>query len=157
MVVTFPPGVGVSQVRGIVNIVRGNGGSVSLSELAEQAEEDVDDLLPLIEAGRLLGFITIVKTKVKITPFGDKLATSSPRKVLRECLPKVEPFKSTVKALSSGGRSTMSLFEFLNSRGVFPEDGDHSDETLMKLLLSWGVRTKLLNYDELRDIWTLKK
>ncbi len=46
----FPPGPGISRVRGIVNIIKQNKGKIEISKLAEEAEEDIDDLLPQIEA-----------------------------------------------------------------------------------------------------------
>ena len=87
----FPPGVGMSHVRGIVSIIRQNGGQVSISKLAEEAEEDVDDLLPLLEASKILGFVKITKSSVRITDKGVRLASGAPRRVMRESILKIEP------------------------------------------------------------------
>lgn len=150
----FPSDVGVSHVRGLIRIIKENNGAISISKLAEEAEEDLDDLLPLIEACKLLGFVTIAKSKVKLTQKGEKLA-SAPRSIIRESLSKVEPFKSAISALSEGSRTTSELFDYLIEKGVFPKEGEHSAETLLKLLIGWGVRSKLLSYDEHNDTWIL--
>lgn len=151
----FPPDVGMSHVRGIVNIIRQNGGRVSISKLAEEAEEDVDDLLPLLEASNILGFVKVSRSSVKITERGVRLASGSPRSVIRESLVKIEPFKSAIKALAEGNKTTQELFEELSARNVFPKEGPHSSETLLKILLAWGVRSKLLSYNEQTDTWIL--
>ncbi|HUB92862.1 MAG TPA: AAA-associated domain-containing protein [Candidatus Saccharimonadales bacterium] len=146
----------MSHVRGIVKIIKENNGKISISQLAEEAEEDVDDLLPLLEASKLLGFIVITKSDAKITPKGEKLASGAyTRTIIRESLTKIEPFKSTIKALSEGSKTTVELFEYLSANSVFPQDGEHSSESLLKMLLTWGVRSKLLSYDQETETWTL--
>jgi NitT/TauT family transport system ATP-binding protein len=151
----FPSNVGMSHVRGIVKIIKENNGKLSITRLAEESEEDVDDLLPLLEASKLLGFIVITRSDVKLTPKGEKLVLGTARAVIRESLSKIEPFRSTIKALSGGSKSTEELFEYLSKHGVFPIEGEHSSETLLKLLLTWGVRSKLLSYDEEKETWIL--
>lgn len=151
----FPSDVGMSHVRGVVKIIKENGGKISIHKLAEESEEDVDDLLPLLEASKLLGFITISKSDIKLTPKAAKLVGGSTRKIIRESLSGIEPFKSAIKALSGGSKTTTELFEYLKENKVFPREGDHSSETLLKLLLSWGVRSKLLSYNEEEDAWIL--
>lgn len=151
----FPSDVGMSHVRGIVKIVKDNGGHISISKLAEESEEDVDDLLPLLEACKLLDFITISRSEVRLKPNSLKLISGQTRKVMRDGVSKIEPFKTVIKVLSNGSKTTPELFAYLKSNGVFPEEGDHSVETLLKLLLAWGVRTKLLSYDEEKDTWLL--
>ncbi len=151
----FPSDVGMSHVRGVVKIIKDNGGKISISKLAEESEEDVDDLLPLLEACKLLGFITIARSDIKLTPKGGKLVAGASRKIIRESLLSIEPFKGTIKALSKGSRTTNELFEYLKENGIFPKEGDHSSETLLNTLLSWGVRSKLLSYNEENETWIL--
>lgn len=153
----FPSGVGMSHVRGIVSIVKDNNGVISLSKLAEEAEEDVDDLLPLIEASKALGLIRIVNSDVKLTEKGKELTSASTRRAIREGLVKIEPFKTTVKALSGGSKTTLELFDYLAKRGIFDDYPEFSSESLLKLLVSWGVRSKLLSYDEQNDSWLVRK
>ncbi len=152
----FPSDVGMSHVRGLVKIIKEHGGSISITDLAEESEEDVDDLLPLIEASKLLGFIKVARSDIKLVPKGEKLFTPgiSARAVIRESLSKIEPFKSAIKELSEGSKSTSDLFAALRAKGVFPQD-EHSEETLIKLLLTWGVRSKLLGYDQENESWIL--
>lgn len=151
----FPLDAGMSHVRGIVEIARENGGKISISKLAEESEEDVDDLLPLLNACRMLGFITIRRSEVKLTQKGERLVGSAVRPIIRESISKIEPFKSAIAALSEGSKTTAELLEYLRARGAFPEEGEHSGDKLLKLLLAWGVRSKLMSYDEENETWIL--
>lgn len=154
---TFPFGVGMSHVRGLIKIIRENGGSISISGLAEESEEDVDDLIPLIEACKLLGFVVVAKSDIKLTPKGTKISTPgvSSRAIIRESLPRIEPFKSTIKALSAGGRNTEELLAYLQSKKVLPESSEISEQMLLDMLLTWGVRSRLLSYDQESNRWIL--
>ncbi len=151
----FPTDVGMSHVRGIVKILKENNGRLSLSKLAEEAEEDLDDMLPLLEACSLLGLIVIIKSDAKLTEKGSRLASGPARAIIRESISNLEPFKSTIKALSAGSKTTTELFEYLHSKKVVSSEAGHSAETLLKILLAWGVRSRLLSYDEENETWIL--
>ncbi len=151
----FPEGCGISRVRGIVSILKQHKGRMELSELAEESEEDIDDLLPLIKACRLLGFATVDESEVILTEKGSKLTFSNVSKSIREGLEKVDPFRSTLEILGSGEMNTEDLFNALKSSGVvLHDDPVTNDVILKKLLIRWGVRSKLLNYNQESDLWS---
>lgn len=151
----FPSDVGMSHVRGVVKIIKENGGKVSISKLAEESEEDVDDLLPLIESCKMLGFVKVARSDIKITAKGESLMKGSARAIIRESLSGIEPFKSSIKALSNGSKTTAELFEELRGMGLFPEESEREKERLVNLLLTWGVRAKLFSYDSGNETWML--
>ncbi len=153
----FPVGIGVSKVRGIVALIKESNGSISLSELAEEAEEDVDDLLPLIDACKLLGLITIDDSHVRLTDEGTRLSKGTPYRVIRENLKRVEPFKTILSALSKKRLTTPEILAMLDSKGINISENPESRETVLKQLLSgWAVRTKVLFYNEENDKWSLR-
>ena len=150
----FPLGTGVSRVRAIIGMLKQRGGSMSMSELAEESEEDIDDLLPLIDACKLLGLATIRKSTLQLTDKGRKLTFSNFSKTIKDSLPALEPFKSTILILGDAEVPTKDLFTTLKSRGiVLHEDEAANDQMLKKLLIRWGVRSKLLTYDAENDAW----
>lgn len=154
----FPLGPGISRVRGIVSIIKQNKGSIEISKLAEEAEEDIDDLLPLIEACKLLGFTVVDESEVKLTEKGAKLTFSNFSKLINESLIEVEPFKSTIRIIDGKKVTTSELFGNLKSRGVVLHGDDVTNEILLKkLLIRWGVRSKLINYDQEADLWSRRK
>jgi NitT/TauT family transport system ATP-binding protein len=155
----FPIGPGMSRVRGIVSIVKQNKkGRIEISKLAEESEEDIDDLLPLIEACKVLGFIEVVESEVKLTKKGAKLTPTNFAKLISEGLEEVEPFKSTVKIIDSKQVTSVELFETLRSRGIRLHGEDAMNNALLKkLLIRWGVRSKLISYDQELDLWSRRK
>ncbi len=148
----------MSQVRSVVRIIKEHNGEMTISKLAEESEEDVDDLLPLIEACELLGFAQIDDSDIKITQLGEKLTISGPNKIIRKSLEDVEPFKSTISVLSRGRKTTQELIDALRSREIeLSEDQALNELMLRKMLRNWGTRVKLLLYDEEEDSWSLPK
>ena len=69
----------------------------------------------------------------------------------------IEPFKTVVVALRvENNVSTKKLLEVLGGSGIlFFSDQRKSEEALRKILLKWGVRVKLLYYDQETDSWKL--
>ena len=154
----FPLGTGISRVRAIINLMKEQGGHAGISDIAEESDEDIDDLLPLIEACRLLGLVTVNKSDLKLTKKGKSLSFSNFSKTIREGLSNVEPFKSVILVLGDGEVNTKDLFDTLRTKGIaFHEDDSASDQMLRRLLIRWGVRSKLLSYNIENDSWKLGK
>ena len=152
----FPVGTGISKVRGIVLLIRDSNGTISLSELADEAEEEIDDLLPLIDACKMLGFINLNGSDVALTDDGIKLTKGSPYKIIREKLKDVEPFKSTIAALRKKSMTTEELMKFLGSKRVIVKDTEDTVAALKELFQHWGVGSKLLRYNEEDDTWSVR-
>ena len=153
----FPVDAGITQMRGALKIVKDNGGSMGLAELADEAEEKIDDLFPVLDACKLLKFAEVKDGKVQLTKEGIGLNLSNMQKVIKEKLAEIEPFKTVVVALRvENNVSTKKLLEVLGGSGIlFFSDQRKSEEALRKILLKWGVRVKLLYYDQETDSWKL--
>jgi len=150
----FPSGTGISRVRGIVSLIKQHKGRMEMSDLAEESEEDIDDLLPLIEACKLLKFVTVDDSVLKLTEKGSKLTFSNFSKSIKEGLESVEPFKSTVKILDERQITSADLFSRLKSRGIMVHGDEATNDIMLKrLLIRWGVRAKLIEYNSHADTW----
>ncbi len=150
----FPLGTGIGRVRGIINIMKQHNGHMEMSKLAEDAEEHIDDLLPLIDACKLLGFVVIDESEVRLTEAGSRLNFSNFSKAIHDKLSYVEPFKSALKVIDEGEVSTPKLFSTLKSMGIILHGDDATNDIMLKkLFIRWGVRGKLMSYDPETDIW----
>ncbi len=153
----FPLVTETSKIRGIIGIIKQNGGSMELSSLAEEAEEHIDDLMPLVEASKLLGLATVEESMIKLTPLGDSLNLSNSLKLIREKLVEMEPFFSAIEILNKKPMSTDDLFEKLKDRGIALHGDKEANEILMKkMLMRLGVRTRIVYYDPEKDMWSSK-
>ena len=66
----FPIGVGITELRGVLEILKKNGGALSLAKLADESEEEIDKLLPLLDAGELLGLCKVKNGVARLTEEG---------------------------------------------------------------------------------------
>lgn len=156
MATLFPSGPGIGRIRGIVGLIKQNDGEVSISELAEESEEDIDDLLPLIKAVQLLGFAVVKSSSIRLTKEGNSLTVSNASREIRDRLPSIEPFKSTIAILRKNYATSRELFDLLHAKGIVLHGNKATnDEQLKKMLLRWGVRSKLMEYDAEKDEWRL--
>ena len=151
----FPLGTGIGRVRGVVNILKQHKGRAELSELADESEEDIDDLLPVIEACKMLGFLTINDSEARLTEAGSKLTLSNFSKSVHSSLSSIEPFKTSLKIINEGNITTEELFSKLKERGIRLHGEDTTNDILLKkMLIRWGVRGGLMKYDPETDSWS---
>jgi NitT/TauT family transport system ATP-binding protein len=152
----FPLNTGVSQIRGIIEIIKDSKNSIEVSKLAEETNDEIDDLFPLIDACVLLRLCTIKEGKVSLTKSGTDLATHNRREVFAKALNKVEPFKSAIAVIHRAKEiSTQELAKALYKKGIFfNSDEIMNIEILKNLLFKWGVENKLFSYNNDSDTWS---
>ena len=155
----FPPNVGVTQIRGFINILKDNPNGLEMSKLAEESDEGVDDLLPIVEASTLLGFIKTGDDLVSLTPEGKRFAMKEELKILREKIVGIEPFRSVIDYLGDNQSATTHELEGLLYKKKLAYRGSNSASTeeLRNVLIHWGVRVKLLTHNQNKDTWTMKR
>ena len=152
----FPLDTGVSQIRGIIEIIKDNKGSIEVSKLAEETNDEIDDLFPLIDTCVLLKLCTVKAGVIKLTKSGVNLATHNTREVFAKALHKVEPFSTAIAAIKKGKMTdTQNLSRALYKKGIMYNSDEMTNTELLKnLLLKWGVRNKLLSYNYDTDMWS---
>ncbi len=151
----FPLNTGVSQIRGIIEIIRDNKGSMDISKLADETNDEIDDLFPLIDTCVLLGICGVKNGVVRLTASGRTLATHNTREVFAKSLERVEPFKTAISIIRKREITTQDLAKQLHSKGVYYNtDTITNTELLKNLLLKWGVRNRLFAYNYDSDIWS---
>ncbi|MEM3827081.1 MAG: AAA-associated domain-containing protein [Candidatus Micrarchaeaceae archaeon] len=153
----FPIDAGITQMRGVLKIIKDGGGTIGIAELADEAEEEIDDLFPILDACKLLGLAKVNGGKVTITELGSGLTIKNMQKVLAPSLSEVEPFKTIILALKLEGEiTTERLANLLKENNLaFYSDKHKYMEQLRRLLVKWAVRLRLLVYDQADDSWKL--
>ncbi|MGC8571664.1 MAG: AAA-associated domain-containing protein [Candidatus Micrarchaeia archaeon] len=153
----FPLNVGISEVRGVVEIIKDHGDELSVSKLAEESGEDVDKIIPLLDVAELLGLCNVENGVVKLTDSGKSITLRNYAAIISKILINIEPFKSVVEALKNNSLNTTDLANILKSKNIILlADERNNIKILRSLLLKWGVRTKILSYDRENDSWSLK-
>ncbi len=153
----FPLNVGISEVRGVLEIIKDHGNELSISKLAEESEEDVDKIIPLLDVAEMLGFCSVESGIVKLTESGKSITLQNYATIISKMLIKIEPFKSIVEALNNKSLNTKELAEILKSKNIILLADEYNNIKILRtLLLKWGVRTKILSYNRENDLWSLK-
>ncbi|MGC8776743.1 MAG: AAA-associated domain-containing protein [Candidatus Micrarchaeia archaeon] len=154
----FPIGVGITELRGVLEILKENRGALSLAKLAEESEKEIDVLLPLLDAGELLGLLEIKEGVVKLTEEGKKLKLGNIAATLSRKLKEIEPFSTIIEFLKEKDLTTSEIAEGLKSRDIILNPDDATNiELLRNMLIKWGIRTKLFSYNRDSDLWSRKK
>lgn len=148
----MPANVRAGQVMGLVEITGGLGGPIDLSRLADEFGADLVTLLPVIDAGEMLGLIKVDKGNVALTDFGAKFQKASKQKIklLKDQLGKIEPFRTALKLATNSkkGVTTREICEDLVWRDTRWHHNPEVNESLVQaLLIHWSIYAGLLSYN----------
>jgi NitT/TauT family transport system ATP-binding protein len=71
------PAARLNALAGLAEKLSEEGGRTDLYRLSDDLVMDVDDLLPVVEAGELLGFLSVAEGDLTLTPLGQAFAQAS--------------------------------------------------------------------------------
>ncbi len=151
----MPANVRAGQVMGLVEItgaLGGTGASIDLAKLADEFGADLVTLLPIVDAGEILGLVKVEKGAVRLTDFGMKFQKASKLKVklLKDQLSQIEPFRTALKLASASkkGVTTQEICEDLAWRDTRWHHTPEVNESLVQaLLIHWAIYAELLSYN----------
>ncbi|MEB3325833.1 MAG: nitrate/sulfonate/bicarbonate ABC transporter ATP-binding protein [Cyanobacteriota bacterium] len=144
------PHVRVGGISGLLELMHEQGEDLrDIPQLAERLQLEVDDLLPLLDAAKLLGFADVGDGDVRLTPVGQDFATTT---ILRskdlfrqQALERVPVMSSILHTLQQKGDGTMRSDFFL---GIW-DDYFPSEEAERQLAtaVDWGRYAELFEFD----------
>ena len=126
--------------------------------ISQELQTDVDQILPIVKAAELLGFVKVSDGECEVTEIGAKLTTSRSdiqKQIIKERISRIEPFATALQLAeeSPEGFTAEDVAEKLSKKGN-KYCIDNIDE-LHELLVDWLLYTELLEYDG--DSRTFKK
>ena len=115
-------------------------------------ESDLVTLLPIVDAGEMLGLVKVDKGQVRLTEFGLKFQKTSKDKVklVKDQLSRIEPFRTALKLAGSSkkGVTTREICEDLLWRDTrWHHKPDVNEALVQTLLIHWAIYAGLLNYN----------
>ncbi len=143
------PDASVGGLAGLVELVYASGGRADLPEIADELNFEIDDLLPLVDAAALLGFITVESGDVVLTEIGTRFTTADiqeSKKIFAEQARHRAPLVRTIcKGLagSADGSLRSSFFLDLLRRGFGPDDARRQ----LDIAIDWGRYAELYDFD----------
>jgi NitT/TauT family transport system ATP-binding protein len=150
------PRATVGGLAGLVEIVYARGGGADLPHVAFDLSFEIDDLLPLVDAAELLGFVTVSGGNIELTPVGTQFTTAdiqaSKQIFARQARERAPLVRAICKALaaSADGDLRASFFLDLLQRSFGP---DHAQQQL-DTAIGWGRYGELFHYDAATDLIT---
>jgi NitT/TauT family transport system ATP-binding protein len=136
-------------IAGLLEMMIDRGGREDIYRLADELGFDVDDLLPIVEAASLLGFLTVSEGDAELTPEGRNFANADilTRKVLfREAtVERVPLLKQIARSLQAKSDHSVSdeLFRDLLDEHFSEAEANRQLETA----INWGRYAELFDYD----------
>ncbi|MBX3010381.1 MAG: nitrate/sulfonate/bicarbonate ABC transporter ATP-binding protein [Caldilineaceae bacterium] len=149
--VRFPPlpHARVGGMSGLLELLVDQGNRGDLPVLAERLRLDVDDLLTIVDAAALLGFATVAKGDVTVTPIGRQFALAdilTAKDIFRQQVMAHVPFARTIyQTLQEKSDHSMRADFFLDILDeLYPtEQALRQFETVV----DWGRYAELFEYD----------
>ena len=150
------PHARVGGIAGLMELLQDRGGHEDLFRLSEDLVMDVEDLLPILEACVLLGFVWLKEGDVQITPQGTAFAQADiqQRKILfrQACLQHVTILRqidSILKRKSDHSITDEFFHDILDEH--FAED-----EVLRQFetAQNWGRYAEIFDYDREKNLLT---
>ncbi len=141
----------LNALAGLLERVVEEGGKADLYRLSDDLVMELDDLLPVVEAGELLGLAEVDEGDISATPLGKAFAEASiltrkelvADRALR--LPTIHWIRET---LQRDEKRRVPVGFFLES--LRSDFGDYA-ESQMKAAISWGRYAELFAYDDDSD------
>lgn len=142
------PRARLNALAGLLEKLAEEGGRAELPALSAALILELDDLLPLVEAGELLGFVQLEGGTLVLTPLGQTYAEASilarkeliAGRILR--LPLISWIYDTLQRDDT--RSTARSYFFDQLEGEF---GERAEEQL-EIAIRWGRHAELFAYND---------
>jgi NitT/TauT family transport system ATP-binding protein len=136
-------------MAGLLELLLDKGGRDDIYRLADDLSFEIDDLLPIVDAAQLLGFLKIEEGDAAITPSGTEFANSEilrQKELFRDAaVANVLLLRQIRRALESKSDHTVPEDFFLDmlDEQFSEEECQHQIETAV----TWGRYAELFDYD----------
>jgi NitT/TauT family transport system ATP-binding protein len=146
------PHVRPGGLAGLLEMLPQDGSRIDLYRLAEDLGLEVDAILPIVEAGVLLGFVSISEGDVQVTDIGRRFAEAdilSQKELFREAALKSVPLLDQIR------RAVVAKLDHRVADEFFRDllDEYFTEEELQRQLetaIAWGRYAELFDYDAAR-------
>lgn len=145
------PNARLSSLAGLVERVAAESGRQDLPRLGADLNMELDDLLPVVEAGELLGFITVQEGDLFLTPLGQAYADASilaRKELLAGRVLRVPIMNWVYETLQQDDDQRVAKDYFLDK--LQADFGERAAEQL-DTVINWGRHAELLAFDDDTD------
>jgi NitT/TauT family transport system ATP-binding protein len=136
-------------IAGLLELLLDKGGRDDIYRLADDLAFEIDDLLPIVDAAQMLGFLTIEEGDAVITTSGTEFADSEilrQKELFRDAVvANVLLLKQIQRALESKSDHTVPEDFFLDM--LDEQFSEEESQRQMETAVTWGRYAELFDYD----------
>jgi len=140
-------------IAGLLEILTDLGGSEELHRIAQDLKLEVDDLLPIVDAAALLGFLRVDHGDAIITELGRKFAAADiqqRKQLFREALLAHVPlFQQIASALQAKTDGTIPAELFRDLLDEHCSEGESQRQ--LDIAIQWGRYAELFDFDSVKE------
>ncbi|HEX4824232.1 MAG TPA: nitrate/sulfonate/bicarbonate ABC transporter ATP-binding protein [Candidatus Polarisedimenticolaceae bacterium] len=136
-----------NALAGLVEKLAAEGGRADLYRLAAELTLEIDDVLPVVELGELLGMLTVAEGDLSLAPLGSAYAEASilaRKELIAGRVLRIPVVNKIYEALQQDDNQRIDRGYFLDR--FKDEYGEHADEELENVI-NWGRYAELFSYD----------
>lgn len=141
------PETGISRIIGLLEVIHDNQDKADVDDLAENLRLDVDELLPVVKGGEMLGLLKVEKSTVMLTVEGLKLISlkiPERKEEIRKIMLKLDFFKNLILELTTKKKlNKKDVLKFLKK-----ELSSREEERMIRTIIEWGRYAELFNYSD---------
>jgi NitT/TauT family transport system ATP-binding protein len=144
-------------IAGLLELVLDKGGRDDMYRLADDLAFEIDDLLPIVDAAQMLGFLKVEEGDAVITPSGEEFANSE---ILRQkelfrnaAVDNILLLRQIRRALDAKSDHTLPEDFFLDMIGE--QFSEEESQRQMETAVTWGRYAELFDYDAARRRFVL--
>ncbi len=145
------PNARLSALAGLLERVAGEGGKHDLYRLAAELNMELDDVLPVVEAGELLGMLMVQEGDLQLTPLGQAYADASilaRKELLAGRVLRVPTMNWIYETLQQDDDQRVAKEYFMDR--LQEEFWDWAGEQL-DIAINWGRHAELFAFDDDTD------
>ena len=144
-------------IAGLLELLIDKGGRDDIYRLADDLAFEIDDLLPIVDAAQLLGFLTVEEGDASITPSGDEFANSEilrQKELFREAaLVHVLLLRQICRALETKSDHTVPEDFFMDM--LDEQFSEEESQRQLETAINWGRYAELFDFDSARRRFVL--
>jgi NitT/TauT family transport system ATP-binding protein len=129
------------------------GGKSDVAAISSKEELELDDILPILEAGKMLGLIEVKSGDVSITEKGYSLLAATPSQqkiILKDAIMNLRPFQKLIdliKQSKSGYITKQDLLQYPSAASNAGDDDYYDFANNFDWIIGWGRVALLIDYN----------
>lgn len=141
------------MVVGLLEMLEDVKGKEDIFKLAGSLSMELDDIGPVLEAAKILGFVKINSGDIILTDLGAKVlnADINERKdIIYDQVQEISLFKSVLKIIKSGRDQEVRREQVIDH--FARKMSDEESELLFNTIVDWGRYAEIIGYDPKREV-----